>query len=59
MSQGVEYKDEDTGKDDFYWRYGTFGFSSDVFGKEYENAATASIIMKQIMYVLMVLFMVV
>ena len=43
VSQGVEYKDEDTGKDDFYWRYGTFGFSLDVFGKEYENAATASI----------------
>lgn len=43
VSVGMTYKDDETGKDEFFWRGGGFTFTPDVFGKEYENVADANV----------------
>lgn len=43
VSAGMTYKDDETGKDEFFWRGGGFTFTPDVFGKEYENVADANV----------------
>ena len=43
VSVGMTYKDDETGKDEFFWRGGGFAFTPDVFGKEYENVADADV----------------
>ena len=43
ISAGMTEKDEDTGKDEFYWRDGDSKFSPSILGKQYENVVDGSL----------------